>query len=197
MPSSIPVGSLGSIKVKTIDSVLSTISTDVSTTEVISDAELNVTSLNDLTIESTAGSVIINSHNPVVFQSPLVLDGVISDFRTDSLKLTSKVVEVNKRDDATDLNASGSGLVVCGTDYAEHEATSGASGSDTSISVLWTKSGSDRQWTLKGGDLSFSKVLPNGEVCVFTFASMDSGDLVLKRQIGSQTSQMLSYWETL
>lgn len=196
--SSLPaVANLGTVSVREVESVLNSVDNSVSTAEVRSLSGLTLTCKDDLALSSTAGNVVITSSAPVRFESDVVVEGVVSDLATDSLKVGSKTINLNKRSDASDVNASGSGILVCGTDYASYESSNGAQGSKTSISILWTNTGNTEQWVLKGGDLSFSKVLSNGDVCTFTFASLDSGDLVLKRTIGSQTSQMLAYWETL
>ena len=195
---SLPLGSLGTMTVKELETAMNTISTSISTTEVVSSAGLSVSSNDDLTLTSSAGKVVVSSSSdPVTFADDVQVNGALYDSATDSLKVGSKTITVNARDDASDLNASGSGILVCGTDYASFVSSSGDSGSKTAISALWTKTGSTEQWTLNGGDLAFSKVLPSGEVCTFVFNVLDSGDMVLKRTIGSQVSQMLSYWEVL
>lgn len=196
--SSLPLGSLGTLTVKELETAMNTISSSISTSEVVSSAGLSVTSNDDMTLTSTSGKVIVSSSSdPVTFVDDVQVNGALYDSATDSLKVGSKTITVNVRDDATDLNASGSGLLVCGTDYASFVSSQGEAGTKTAISALWTKTGSTEQWTLNGGDLAFSKILPNGELCTFAFTILESGDMVLKRTIGSQVSQMLSYWEVI
>lgn len=195
--SSYPISAMGSLTVKEVDTVLQSATGNISTSEVMSTTGLSVTCADDLSLNSSSGNINITSADPITFQGDVQINGVLGDSATDSLKVGSKTIDLNSRPDPSNTNASGSGLLVCGTDYATFMSTNGASGATNSISVLWTKTGSSEQWVLSGGDLSFCRTLPNGDVCTFTFSVLDSGDLVLARKIGTQVTQSLAYWETV
>lgn len=187
--------SLGSITVKEMETATMNAATSVSTTEVRSASHLNIRAVNDVTVSSSTGKIVLDGSS-IDMNAAVVLDGVLSDATTDSIKVTGKHVTLNVRPDATDNNASGSGILVCGDSYAQHVASRGVAGNPAAISATWTNDDGGL-WTMSGGNLAFTKMLSNGDECVFTFAVLDSGDLVLSRRIGLQVTQSLSHWQNI
>ena len=187
--------SLGSITVKEMESATINASSRVSTTVVRSDSHMNVIAQDDVAVKSTAGKVVLEGSS-VEMKANVVVDGLISDATTDSVKVVGKNVSLNVRPDATDVNASGSGILVCGDSYAQHVTSGGVAGNPAAISATWSNEDGGL-WTMSGGNLAFTKILSNGDECVFTFSILDSGDLVLSRKIGLQVTQSLSYWQTI
>lgn len=187
--------SLGSITVKEMETATVNAATRVSTTEVRSGSHMNITAVNDVTVSSDTGNVLLVGSN-IEMRSNVVVDGVLSDLTTDTIKVAAKNVSLNTRPDATDANASGSGILVCGDSYAQHVTSGGVAGNPAMISATWTNEDGG-VWTMSGGNLAFTKTLSNGDECVFTFAILDSGDLVLSRKIGLQVTQSLSHWQNI
>jgi hypothetical protein len=189
------LSTLGSITVKEMETATVNVGTSVATTDVRSSSYMNVTAEDDVTISSTAGRVVLQASG-IDVTSDLAVQGVIYDATSDGLKVGSKNISLNVRSDASDANASGAGIRVCGDAYAEHLNTGGVSGNPAAISALWS-SADGGLWTLTGGHLAFTKTLSNGDECVFTFRILDSGDLVLNRKIGTQSAQALAYWQNV
>lgn len=195
--SSRPLWTLGNMSIKDMQAVVISATDKVSTTEVRSSSGMDIDAQQNVTVESKSGDLKLEAPAGKIFVgNDLDVQGVIGNPASDSLNFSCKAIALNATDAPTDANASGSGLYVCGKDFADFLNTSGGTGSKDSISMTW-RTDDGGVWSLKGGNLSFSKPISTGDVCKYTFNITDSGDLILQRTIGTDVTQSLAYWETM
>lgn len=191
------LSSLGVLSIKEMDSVLASTTDKVFTSEVRSIATMNVGGQQDVKVRSASGDVVLKAPRGFVrAKQDIDVSGCIGDSTDESLRFSAKTVALNSTGSATDADASGSGIYVCGSDFADYVSSAGTSGDRDSISVLWKNDGGGL-WSLKGGNLSFSKIIASGDACTFTFNITESGDMALQRTIGAGLTHSLAYWQTL
>jgi hypothetical protein len=123
---------------------------------------------------SSVGRIVLNG-DVEVFGSITYVDFDSNVLWDDNLIIGEcKTITIGRFPDATNLDMSGSGLLIRGTDYPTDSQSLSLTWNDADFNVQ------DPYWKLSGGDLQISRVI-DGVTFSYKFAIDGEGQLIVQR----------------
>jgi hypothetical protein len=108
----------------------------------------------------------------------LNVQGSITTVNTSSLEVSDKTITLAHADPPSNINASGSGVVIEGDAWA-------AAADSKDLSLLWhNNTGGVPYWQLSGGDFYITRKIDGVDVTYMFMIHEGTQDLILKKQVG-------------